>query len=34
MSHEEFLKTRIAAAFAANELTPEVVEGLAFHMTD
>ena len=34
MSREEFLKNRIAAALAANELEPHVVEDIAFHMTD
>jgi len=31
---DEFLKNKIAAAFAANELEPHLVEDVAFHMTD
>lgn len=34
MAREEFLKNRIAEAFAANELESHVVNDIAFHMTD
>ena len=34
MRSRERVKERIAAAFAANELEPGVVEDIAFHMTD
>lgn len=34
MASKEFVRNKIAAAFAANELDPNIVEDIAFHMTD
>jgi len=34
MASKEFMRNKIAAAFAANELDSNIVEDIAFHMTD
>ena len=34
MAGKEFVRNKIAAAFAANELDSKIVEDIAFHMTD
>jgi len=34
MASKEFTRNKIAAAFAANELDSNLVEDIAFHMTD